>query len=54
MSDETETQKVLKVVFDEVIKNLIVDELVTYDPETDSITVTEKGLTVLVGKEVIN
>ena len=47
-------KEIKKEYFDLIIKDLIIQELVTYDPETDSIIITKKGLKELVSDKVIN
>ena len=48
------TEKELKKLLGGVITNMVLEGLVTYDAETDSVTITAKGLKEFAGKNVIN
>lgn len=48
------TEEEIKELVGDIVYNMTLEGLVTYDPATDSVTITEKGLTELLGKHSIN
>lgn len=48
------TEEELKKLVGDIVYNMVLEGVVTYDPDTDSVTITEKGLKEALGKNVIN